>query len=136
MTIIEDAEKYLHEETTAYMTKERRLEKAAVLIEKLVDELNQKEDQLIAMRDSLDAEMKKNSISYGWGYSSGLDRGRESMMDNLDKYRKVVKEIERRDAVIDAAKYASHTYEQLVCEQPFVRAIDELDEALSQLEDK
>ena len=36
MTIIEDANKYLHEEPTAFMTKERRLERSAVLIEKLI----------------------------------------------------------------------------------------------------
>ncbi len=41
MTIIEDAKKYLHEKPTAYMTKERRLEKSAVLIEKLVKEIEQ-----------------------------------------------------------------------------------------------
>ncbi len=40
--IIQDANKYLHEKTTAFMTKERRLEKSAVLIEKLVKEIERR----------------------------------------------------------------------------------------------
>ena len=43
MSIINDANKYLHEKPTAFMTKERRLEKSAVLIEKLVKEIERRD---------------------------------------------------------------------------------------------
>ena len=80
--IIQDANKYLHEKPTAFMTKTRKIDRAFVLIEKLV------------------------------------------------------KEIERRDVVIEAAKILVKEIDYFSLPVSMTDLLDEIEKALSQLEDK
>ena len=68
MSIINDAKKYLHEEPTVFMTKDRKINRAFVLIEKLVEEIERRDKVIHYAKDIIvfkDEEMAlKGVISY------------------------------------------------------------------------